>query len=215
MIPAATAAAGAAPTLPWLWLVSRASGLVLLVCLSAVFVLGVATRRGSSPRAWPRFAVAELHRTLSLFAVAFLALHVLTALLDPFVSIGWWASVLPFASHYRAAAIGLGTLAVDLGAAVLLTSLVRVRLGRRLWRGVHWLAYLALPAAFVHAVGAGGADLGVWWVALTVWGSAAAVTVAAVTRLLDRFRPEAPAPPLRRSPPERPGITDTTVARAR
>jgi sulfoxide reductase heme-binding subunit YedZ len=189
----AGALAAAAPALPWLWLVSRASGLVLLVCLSAVFVLGVATRRGSSPRRWPRFAVAELHRTLSLFAVAFLALHVLTALLDPFVSIGWWASVVPFVSHYRAAAVGLGTLAVDVGAAVLVTSLVRARLGRRVWRAVHWLAYLALPAAFFHAATAGN-DLGVWWVAATVWGSAAAVGVAAVARLLDRVRPEGRAP---------------------
>ena len=187
------AAGAASPTIPWLWLVSRASGLVLLVCLSAVFVLGTAIRRGSVPRSWPRFAVAELHRTLSLFAVALLALHVLTALLDPFVSIGWWASVVPFVSHYRTRAVGLGAFAVDVIAAVIVTSLVRARLGRRAWRAVHWLAYLMLPAAFVHAAGAGN-DLGVWWVAATVWGSAAAVAIAAVTRLLDRIRPEPPAP---------------------
>jgi len=173
----------------WLWLVSRASGLVLLVCLSAVFVLGVATRRGSAPRSWPRFVVAELHRVLALFAVSFLVLHVLTALLDPFVSIGWWSTVLPFASHYRAAAIGLGTLAVDLGAAVLITSLVRGHLGPRVWRAVHWLAYLAVPVAFVHAINAGN-DLHLWWVATTVWGSASAVAVAAVARLLDHVRPD-------------------------
>ena len=40
-----------------LWFVSRASGLVLLVLLSVVMVLGVATRLGSAPRRWPRFVV--------------------------------------------------------------------------------------------------------------------------------------------------------------
>ena len=95
-----------------LWFLSRGSGLVLLVLFSAVVVLGVATRTGSAPRRWPRFAVAELHRTLSLFAVALLVLHVVTAILDPFVTIGWAATVLPFASPYRTLAIGLGTLAV-------------------------------------------------------------------------------------------------------
>ena len=131
-----------------LWFVSRASGLALLVLFSAVVVLGVAARLGSAPRRWPKFAVPEVHRTLALFWVAFLVLHVLTAILDPFVTIGWAATVLPFASGYRTLAIGLGTLAVDLGGAVLLTSLARARLGYRAWRAVHWLAYLAWPVAF-------------------------------------------------------------------
>ena len=148
-----------------LWFVSRGSGLVLLVLFSIVVVLGVATRTGSAPARWPRFAVAELHRTLSLFAVALLVLHVVTAILDPFVTIGWAATLLPFASPYRTLAIGLGTLAVDLGGAVLLTSLARRRLGQRAWRAVHWLAYLAWPAAFLHSLTAGN-DLGIWWVAL-------------------------------------------------
>ena len=79
-----------------LWLVSRGSGLVLLVLFTIVMVLGVATRTGSAPRRWPRFAVAELHRTLSLFAIALLGLHIVTAILDPYVSIGWTATVAPF-----------------------------------------------------------------------------------------------------------------------
>src|SRR5271166_5999052 len=95
--------------LPWMWLVSRGSGLVLLVFFTAVFVLGIPTRLGSAPTAIPRFAVAELHRTLALFAVAVLMLHVATAILDPYVSIGWWATILPFSSHYRPLALGLGT----------------------------------------------------------------------------------------------------------
>src|SRR5262249_23559781 len=78
-----------------------------------------------------------------------------------------------------------GTLAVDLGGAVLITSLVRQRLGQRAWRAVHWLAYLAWPAAFLHSLTAGN-DLGVWWVALVEVGSAAA---GAAARLAPGFRP--------------------------
>jgi methionine sulfoxide reductase heme-binding subunit len=115
-----------------------------------------------------------------------------TAILDPFVTIGWAATVLPFTSGYRALAIGLGTLAVDLGGAVLLTSLVRSRLGYRAWRAVHWLAYLAWPIAFAHALTAGSADLRIWWVALAEWGCAAAVATAIVARLLQVFRHATP-----------------------
>jgi methionine sulfoxide reductase heme-binding subunit len=182
-----------------LWFVSRSSGLVLLVLLTAVMALGAAIRTGWAPRCWPRFAVAELHRTLSLFAVALLALHVLTAILDRYVTIGWAATVIPFASPYRRLAIGLGTLAADLGAAVLLTSVLRSRLGLRWWRAVHWLAYLAWPAAFWHAVTAGG-DLHTGWTAAVGWGSAAAVLAVLLARLAAARPRTAAAPPARLRP---------------
>lgn len=190
-----TAIAAAASGSQSLWLISRGSGLVLLLLFSVVMALGVATRTGARSRRWPRFAVAELHRTLSLFAVALLALHVTTAVLDPYVSIGWLATVAPFTSHYQTAAIGLGTLAVDLAGAVLITSLLRARLGLRTWRAVHYLAYLAWPVAFVHAIRAATYDQHLWWVALTEWGSLAIVATAIIVRLVDRGRqgPDVPA----------------------
>ncbi len=165
-----------------LWYLSRGSGLVLLVLISAVVILGVVVHLREGPRKWPRFAVAELHRSFSLLAVALLALHVATAILDPYVTIGWAASVLPFTSAYRPFWIGLGAVAVDLGAAVLLTSLLRHRLGFRAWKGVHWLAYLSWPVAVAHSVGAGN-DLRVEWVAATVGACVAAVAVAVGARL--------------------------------
>jgi methionine sulfoxide reductase heme-binding subunit len=186
-------AAGAAGS-QGLWLVSRASGLILLVLFSVVMVLGVATRTGATTRRWPRFAVAELHRTLSLFAVALLGLHVATAVLDPYVSIGWIAVVLPFTSHYETLAIGAGTLAVDLGGAVLITTLLRRKLGLRTWRAVHYLAYLAWPVAFVHAIRAASYDQHLWWVALTEWGSLAAVATAVLVRLVRRGSPSPDVP---------------------
>jgi sulfoxide reductase heme-binding subunit YedZ len=115
-----------------------------------------------------------------------------TAILDPFVSIGWAATVLPFSSSYRTLAIGLGALAVDLGGAVLVTSLLRRRMGFGAWRAVHWLAYLAWPVAFVHSLTAGN-DLGIWWVALIEWGSAAVVATAVLARLAAAIRHTAPA----------------------
>lgn len=171
----------------WLWFISRGSGLVLLVLFTAVMLAGAATRLGWAPRRWPRFVTAEWHRTLSLYAVALLGLHVVTAIADPYVPIGWTATVLPFLSPYRTVAIGLGTLAVDLGGAVLLTSLLRHRLGFRWWRAMHWLAYLACPAAFSHALSAGN-DLHTGWVAAVVWGSAAATALAVAARLAARNR---------------------------
>ncbi len=149
---------------------------------------------GTPPRdGWPVTVAEEPdpdgapHRTLALFCVVFLGLHVATAILDPYVKIGWAATVLPLASPYRTLAIGLGALGVDLGGAVLVTSLVRQRLGYRAWRAVHWLAYLAWPTALWHAITAGN-DLRIWWVALVLWGCTAAVGTAVITRLLSWLR---------------------------
>lgn len=188
-----------------LWFVSRGSGLILLVAFSAVIVLGVATRLGSAPRFLERFAVAELHRTLSLFAVALLVLHVVTAILDPYVSIGWLATLVPFTSPYRRAAIGLGTLAVDLFGALVLTSVLRRRIGHSAWRALHWLAYLSWPLAFWHSLRS-GSDFGIWWAALCEWGSAALVVTAVGARLLEaagRSPGRAPGEPPRRLRPSR------------
>ncbi len=188
-----TSAAAAAGS-QGLWFVSRGSGLVLLVLLSAVMVLGAATQAGWAPRHSPRFVVAELHRTLSLFAVALLALHVLTAILYRYVTIGWAATVVPFLSPYRWLAIGLGAVAADLGAAVLLASILRSRLGFRSWRAVHWLAYLGWTAALMHALTAGN-DMRTGWVAILVLGCAAIVMTAMLARLvITRSQPRAAGP---------------------
>lgn len=187
-----------------LWFVSRGSGLVLLALFTAVIVLGAATRLGSAPRRWARFTVAESHRNLSLFAIALLLLHVVTAIADPYVTIGWQALLLPFTSRYETAAIGLGTLAIDLGGAVLITSLVRRWLGQRAWRAVHYLAYAAWPAAFWHSIRAASYDLRLWWVAALEWGCLAAVATAVVVRLLNRGDPAATR--------LRPGLSDRAAA---
>ena len=62
---------------------------------------------------------------------------------------------MPLASSYRPVWIGLGAIAVDLLAAVIVTSLVRVRLGHRAWRAVHWAVYVIWPVAVIHALGSG------------------------------------------------------------
>jgi sulfoxide reductase heme-binding subunit YedZ len=142
-----------APTV--LWYLSRSTGLVLLGLLTATLVLGVAIRAGWAPRNWPRFVVADLHRNLSLLAVLLLALHVITAELDPFAPVGWLAVVVPFVSNYRPIWLGLGALSVDMTVAVIATSLLRSRLRLSTWRAVHWLAYLSWPVALLHSLGTG------------------------------------------------------------
>jgi predicted ferric reductase len=138
-----------------LWYASRATGVVSMVLLTAVIVLGILVSRHGRLPGLPRFAGVGLHRYLSLLAVGFVAAHVLTAVADPFVSISLAATVVPFTAAYKPLWLGLGAVSIDLIAAIVVTSLLRHRIGRRPWRAVHWLAYASWPVALAHGVGSG------------------------------------------------------------
>lgn len=137
-----------------LWYASRATGVVSLLLLSLVVILGVLVNRKGRLPGLPSFAVTGLHRSLSLLSAAFIAVHVATAIADPYVTIRLISAVVPFTSGYSPFWLGLGAVAVDIIIALILTSLLRSRLSRRTWRGVHWLAYAAWPVAFAHGIGA-------------------------------------------------------------
>jgi sulfoxide reductase heme-binding subunit YedZ len=138
-----------------LWYLSRATGVVCLVLFTAVVVLGLLVAGQRKLPGLPRFGVISLHRYLSLLALGFLAVHIATATADSFVNISPIAAVVPFASVYQPLWLGLGAIAVDLAIAVILTSLIRARIGRRSWRLAHWLAYACWPVAVLHSIGTG------------------------------------------------------------
>jgi predicted ferric reductase len=136
-----------------LWYASRATGVVSLLLLSAVMILGILVNRQGRLPGLPRFGAASLHRSVALLSVLFVAVHVSTAIADPFVTISIAAAVVPFASAYKPLWLGLGAVSVDLITVLIITSLARARIGRRTWRGVHWLAYACWPVAFIHSLG--------------------------------------------------------------
>ena len=167
-----------------LWYLSRGTGAVTLVLLTATVVLGIGgTLRWRPAAGLPRFVIDGLHRNLSLLVVVLLAAHVLTAVLDPFAHLRALDAVVPLASAYRPLWLGLGALALDLVIALVVTSLVRARLGLRAWRAVHWVAYACWPVALLHGLGAGTDASTRWLQALTTF-CAVAVAVAVATRLV-------------------------------
>ncbi|WP_020123391.1 ferric reductase-like transmembrane domain-containing protein [Streptomyces canus] len=138
-----------------LWYASRVGGTLALILLTATVVLGIASGGRTAARRIGRFEVGLLHRNLSLLTLVFLVVHVVTAVLDPYVHLSWAVSVMPFVASYRPLWLGLGTVALDLLLAVLVTSALRRRSGVRRWKAVHWLAYAAWPFALFHSAGTG------------------------------------------------------------
>jgi len=181
------------------WYVTRASGIVALLLLTSTMVLGLTTTARARTRNWPGFAHQELHRRLAMLSMVFLAIHVLTSILDTYVDIGWASILVPFTSSYSRFWVGMGTVAVDLMVAVFVSSLLRSRMKPGTWRGLHWLAYGCWPVALAHTFGM-GTDAGEPWVIAL----GAACVLAVGVALLGRLRVTA-----RRSS-ARPGGTTTT-----
>jgi predicted ferric reductase len=166
------------------WYLTRSTGAVCLLLLTAAVVLGVVdVRRWNTPQ-WPRFVVDTLHRNVSLLAMAFLVLHIVTSVLDSFAPISIVDAIVPFAGSYRPFWLGLGALAFDLLLAVTITSLLRRRLGYATWRAIHWLTYASWPIALLHGFGTGSDVRDTWLLALSV-ACLLAVLAAVIVRVAD------------------------------
>ena len=139
----------------WLWYATRATGVIALILLTGSMVLGIVVRVRAASERWPRLVTLGVHRNLSLLVLAFLGVHILTAVVDSYAPVGWLSVIVPFASSYRPLWLGFGTVAFDLLIAVTVTSLLRTRISARLWRLVHWAAYACWPSAVIHGLGTG------------------------------------------------------------
>lgn len=166
----------------WAWYFSRATGMVALVLLTAIMLLGVLGPLRVSSELWPRFAIRTLHRDIALLAVVVVAIHVVTITMDTYVKVPLSAAILPFGSSFDPFWVGIGAVAFDLMIALVVTSLIRIRLGFRTWRLIHWSAYATWPLAVAHGLVTGTDSGATWALALTV-ACIAAVGVAVALRV--------------------------------
>lgn len=167
------------------WFLTRGSGVVTLILLTLTVALGVANVHRLQTRGVPRFVITAVHRNASLLAVVFLAVHVLTSVLDGYVSIRLVDAVLPFGAAYRPFWVGLGAISLDLTVALIVTSLLRRHIGYRGWRATHWLAYASWPVALLHSLGT-GSDVGTTWMRVVTGVCVAVVAAAVLSRLSER-----------------------------
>jgi len=138
-------------TSPYFWYTTRATGMVALVLFTLVVALGtlVANRVGGTVVG--RFEVNEIHRSVSMLAMVFLVLHIVSTVTDSYVSTGWFSTIIPFVSSYKRVWVALGAVAFDLILAVWISSLMKARVKNATWRYIHWFSWLAFASALAHA----------------------------------------------------------------
>lgn len=150
---------------PTVWYAARSAGIVAYLLLSCSVVLGVSMSARTKVR-WPRFAVEDVHRFLTIVAACFIVLHGASLLLDRMVPISLGQELVPFADRYRPFAVGLGIVAAELMAAVGVTNALRRRIPHHLWRRAHYLTIAVWAAATAHGLLAGTDRADPWFLAL-------------------------------------------------
>jgi sulfoxide reductase heme-binding subunit YedZ len=185
--------------LPLVWITTRAAGIAAFLLLTASMVAGLVLKTRPFGKRVRGVSAMELHRSLTIAALAALAIHGVALVADSTIEIGWMDLVVPGTLPYRPLWTGLGVAAGELMFVIALSYRFRRRLTVPVWRKLHYAAYLAFGAAVAHGIFAGsGTDLP-WMRAMYITSLAAVAGAAA-------FRIVSPAPPRTELPgrPSRP-----------
>jgi sulfoxide reductase heme-binding subunit YedZ len=134
------------------WTIGRAYGFATYGFLTASVAAGTFLALG-----WRKYRdvwlVAErLHPNLVLAAGALGIGHIAGMLLVDFPVV---QAFIPFTASYRPIWIGLGTLSLYLGAVLVWSTYIMRYIGFRVWRNVHYTAFVAWAMACFHGLGAG------------------------------------------------------------
>jgi predicted ferric reductase len=171
-------------SVPWTWLLIRASGITAWVLLTTVVAYGILLRTRLLGSGVKPLALLNGHRWLGALALVFLTGHLALLLADPYLRFTVPDLLIPFMSLWKPTEVAFGIAAVWVMAAVAVLGRLRVRLGKQgntSFRRAHLLAYLAWPLATAHYVLAGTDALTIWSLALLA-GSATVLVFLLLAR---------------------------------
>ena len=192
------------------WYLTRASAMVGWVLLTLTVVWGILLKtrilRGADNPEW----LNVTHRYISGLAMAMIATHMVTLLLDEYIQFGWADVLVPFATSFEPLPVALGIFAFWLILLVQITALGSRWLPDAVWKGVHLSSYLAIVLIGLHS-GLVGTDVGTPWYTVVSLILITTVTLAAIVRLVIAAREK---PPVRQNsaPQARPAPTPSTFS---
>jgi methionine sulfoxide reductase heme-binding subunit len=175
------------------WYAVRASGYTALILLTLSMVIGLLlSLHLQSPR-WPRWLTNDLHAFVSLVSLIFIAIHVVTTIIDPYIHFGLAGALVPFATGYATWGMAFGIVAAYLMLAVWISSQLQRQIGWRTWRTLHFSVYGVYVFSIAHTIMAGEDASGGWgrWIALV---SVSIIGGLTALRMLSRPRRAAGRP---------------------
>lgn len=137
---------------PRLWYVTRAAGICGYILLALGTALGLFQSLARSLGARAGWVLVELHQFVALIAAAFVALHLVSLALDPFLPFSVTNLLLPTGESYKPLATALGVLSLYALLVVLLSSWLRRWMSYALWRGLHLTSFVVFALVTAHGL---------------------------------------------------------------
>ena len=138
------------------WLAARATGVAAYLLLTVQVVLGLVLSHPVNKSTWKLSrAIFPWHDHLWVFIVAFLAVHVVSIVIDPYAGVGVTGAFIPGLSEYRSVPVALGTVALYAFLVTALTARWTKLLPKGAWLVLHRLSIAVLGLAWIHGVLAG------------------------------------------------------------
>ena len=177
------------------WLAARAAGLASLGLLALQIVMGLLLSHPTNRTTWKQSKrVFPWHEHLWVFVMAFIAIHVVSIVIDPYAGVGIGGALVPGLSSYRSAPVALGSLALYAFVVTAITARYTKLLPPGLWLVLHRFALVVFILSWLHGVLAGTDSLalmGLYILLGVLVGGAAAYRYWIVRQPLHRSSPNA------------------------
>ena len=168
---------------PTLWYVTRTAAVAAYIALAATAIIGILRSIARQMGERISWAADEAHQFVALLAAILIIGHLVTLLLDPFLTFAPVNLLVPGDQPYRALAVNVGVFALYATAIVLVSSWLRRSVSYGFWRALHYLSFVAFALVTVHGLLA-GSDNGEPWMLALYGGSTAAIAFLIVVRLV-------------------------------
>ena len=139
-----------------IWLAARASGFLTLGLLTFQVGIGLILSHPTNKTTWKLSKLLfPWHENAWIFVMAFLVLHIVSLIADPYAGVGIDGAFVPGLSSYRSAPVALGTIALYAMLFTGLTARYTKLLPKGLWLKIHRLSLGVLALSWVHGILAG------------------------------------------------------------
>lgn len=150
-----------------IWLAARAGGIVTFLLLTFQICLGLILSHPTNKSTWKLSKrIYPWHEHLWVFVMAFLLVHIVSIVLDPYAKVTVAGALIPGLSEYRDTSVALGTMALYAFLLTAITARYTRLLPAGVWLKIHRLSLVVWVLAWLHSVLAGSdsGELGVMYV---------------------------------------------------
>lgn len=139
-----------------IWLAARAGGIVTFLLLTFQICLGLILSHPTNKSTWKLSKrIFPWHEHIWVFVLAFLVVHIVSIVLDPYAKVTVVGALLPGLSEYRSSAVAIGTMALYAFLVTAITARYTKLLPTGIWLKIHRLSLVVWVLAWLHSVLAG------------------------------------------------------------